>query len=67
MLSLTAVNATIKKGRTTKYVHAFLLSKGHTWRFLIIVGVCVAYNFQTGKKIKLLTEYESVTQRIFYL
>jgi hypothetical protein len=33
--------------------------------FKIIVGVSVAYNFQTGNnKIKLLTEYESVTQKV---
>jgi hypothetical protein len=35
--------------------------------FKIIVGVSVAYNFQTGNnKIKLLTKYEGVTQK-FYL
>jgi hypothetical protein len=30
---------------------------------LIIVGVSVAYNFQTGRnEVKLLMEYESITQ-----
>jgi hypothetical protein len=34
---------------------------------LNIVGVSVAYNFQTGNnKIKLLTEYESVTQKVLF-
>jgi hypothetical protein len=36
--------------------------------FIIIVGVSVAYNFQTrNNKIKLLTEYESVTQNVLIL
>jgi hypothetical protein len=35
--------------------------------FWIIVGVSVAYNFQAGNnKIKLLREYESVTQNILF-
>jgi hypothetical protein len=34
--------------------------------FYIIIGVFVAYNVQTGSnKIKLFTEYESVTQKVF--
>jgi hypothetical protein len=38
---------------------------GYTGRFYIIVGVCVAYNVQTGNnKIKLLREYENVTQKV---
>jgi hypothetical protein len=33
----------------------------------MIVGVFVAYNFQTGNdKIKLLTEYEDVTQNVLF-
>jgi hypothetical protein len=33
----------------------------------MIVGVSVAYNFQIGsKKIKLLTEYEDVTQTVLF-
>jgi hypothetical protein len=37
----------------------------YTGWFKIIVGVSVAYNFQTrSNKIKLLTEYESVTQKV---
>jgi hypothetical protein len=33
----------------------------------IIVGFSVAYNFQTGNnKIKLLTEYEGVTQKVLF-
>jgi hypothetical protein len=36
--------------------------------FKIIVGVSVAYNFQIGNnKIKLFTEYESVTQNVLLL
>jgi hypothetical protein len=35
--------------------------------FKIIVGVSVASNFQTGNnKIKLLTEYEGVTQKVLF-
>jgi DUF917 family protein len=35
--------------------------------FKIIVRVSVAYNFQTGNnKIKLLTEYEVVTQKVLF-
>jgi hypothetical protein len=37
----------------------------YTGWFKIIVGVSVAYNFQTRKnKIKLLMEYESVTRKV---
>jgi hypothetical protein len=39
----------------------------YTGWFKIIVGVSVAYNFQTGNnKIKLLTEYEGVTQNVLF-
>jgi hypothetical protein len=38
----------------------------NTGRIKIIVGVSVAYNFQTGNnKIRLLMEYESVTNHSF--
>jgi hypothetical protein len=36
-------------------------------RFWIIVSVSVAYNFQAGNnKLKLFTEYESVTQNVSF-
>jgi hypothetical protein len=36
-------------------------------RFYITVGVLVAYNFQIGNsKIKVLMEYESVTQKLYF-
>jgi hypothetical protein len=36
-------------------------------RFWIIVGVSLAYIFQTGNNnIKLLTEYESATQKVLF-
>jgi hypothetical protein len=39
----------------------------YTMWFKNIVGVSVAYNFQTGSnKIKLLTEYERVTQNVLF-
>jgi hypothetical protein len=37
----------------------------NTGSFTIIVGVSMAYNFEiVNKKIKLLTEYENVTQKV---
>jgi hypothetical protein len=45
-----------------------MTSAKYTERFQIIVGVSVADNFQIGKNIiKLLTEYENVTQKFYYL
>jgi hypothetical protein len=41
-------------------------SRNTTEWFWITVGVSVVYNFQTGNKIKLLTEYENVTQKFSY-
>jgi hypothetical protein len=39
--------------------------KNYTGRFKIIVRVSMAYNFQTrNNKIKLVTEYGSVTQKV---
>jgi hypothetical protein len=40
-------------------------TNSYTGWFKIIVGVSVAYNFQTrNNKIKLLLQYESVTQKV---
>jgi hypothetical protein len=40
------------------------ISAGNTGWFEIIVGVSVAHNFHIGNKLKLLMEYESVTQKV---
>lgn len=37
------------------------------WVTVITVRVSVAYNFQTGNKIKLVMECESVAQKCYYL
>jgi hypothetical protein len=40
----------------------------HKYRVILNYGVSVAYNFQAGNnKIKLFTEYESVTQEVLLL
>jgi hypothetical protein len=44
-----------------------LYGVSYTGWFKIIVGVSVAYNLQTrNNKIKLLTEYEGVTQKVLF-
>jgi hypothetical protein len=59
---------TISQALTAIWVFTLRQQTWLEWKYraiLIIVGVSVAYNFQTGRnKIKLLTKYESVTQKV---